>query len=77
MTASTSPAVTRAPSWTLSSVTRPATGGRTFAVRAGSASTTAGKVRLREIERFSISAMSSRVRSGEVGGTVMRDPSTV
>jgi hypothetical protein len=32
---------------------------------------------LREIERFSISAMPSRLRSGEVGGTVMREPSTV
>ena len=58
-------------------MTRPATDGRTFAVRPGSASTTAGNVRLRWIFLSATSAIPSLVRNGEVGGTVIRAPSTV
>ena len=69
------PRVTRPPSWTFRSMTRPASGGSTFTVVAGSASTTAGSTSLRWISFSATASTASLTRNGDPSGTVMRDPS--
>ena len=55
-------------------MTRPATGGSTFTVRAGSASTSAGSTSECETSFIAGSSTMSRVRNGEFVGTTMRSP---